>query len=531
MTAPRKPNPRYGQRPPLTAQEAFETRDDYDLDAKKSPWRRQTPPSDDDGMDVTDVIEAVYSNPDLYALAERVPARSKKKPGCPADYPAWAMVGYGALVSQYGSARATHLALRVSHNWDIVLRTVAATAGQAAVDALRPKARSKGPTRNHWNYWTKVNNRFASQLEAAYLPLAVAQAQEQGLLDPELPVSYARPDQRSILYGDGKVMTGPVRPHEGDTIDPDTGERLHGGKKRRTDPASALWIEGGDDGDNAYGTKFVFTSVRGPGFYNKVALAMDKQVKGGRGEMEIGTSQMHRIIGQAGTGVRAVAWDGAMSGVHIDALMREHGLVVVSPTIAKQNPDGHRAGHKSKTRVEKEHPYGTLEFRSDKGPCEHELHTRGGRLGQVVTDTASKRTWVPLRIDKLTRGGAPGSYRFYQELTIACPTNDDEDTGTLGSHTYRLPLVESDKDTASGFNRSEYLRQIPPDTKAYARAYGRRPPAESDNAQRESRYVFHRLPAYGEQQQTLVMLLGSLLDNSKSRWHHRRRQQDEAEAA
>ena len=61
--------------------------------------------------------------------------------------------------------------------------------------------------------------------------------------------------------------------------------------------------------------------------------------------------------------------------------------------------------------------------------------------------------------------------------------------------------------------------------------HGRRPPAESDNSQRERRYVFQRIPAYGPEQQTLLMLLGSLLDNSKSRWMHQRRQQAQQDAA
>jgi hypothetical protein len=43
--------------------------------------------------------------------------------------------------------------------------------------------------------------------------------------------------------------------------------------------------------------------------------------------------------------------------------------------------------------------------------------------------------------------------------------------------------------------------------------------------------VFHRLPAYGDELQRLVMLLGSLLENSKACWHHRRRQQNATQAA
>jgi hypothetical protein len=138
---------------------------------------------------------------------------------------------------------------------------------------------------------------------------------------------------------------------------------------------------------------------------------------------------------------------------------------------------------------------------------------------------------VPVPITRLTRGGNPGAYRFYQELAIPCPTNDDDEAGTKGSHPYRLPLVQTDEDTTKNFNRSEYVRQLPPDTKGYARTFGRRPPAESDNAQREGRYVFGRIPAYGHDQQSLVMLLGSFLENSKGRFLHQRRHHRDDPAA
>lgn len=44
-------------------------------------WRRDTSPSDDDSMDITHVIESVFTDPDLYAAANAVPPRSKLKPG------------------------------------------------------------------------------------------------------------------------------------------------------------------------------------------------------------------------------------------------------------------------------------------------------------------------------------------------------------------------------------------------------------------------------------------------------------------
>lgn len=166
-------------------------------------------------------------------------------------------------------------------NWRLVLDTVAATASQRAVDALGPKARRRGPNRNHWNYWSRVNKKHAEQLEDVYAPRCVAQAREQGLLDPATPANWACPDPRNTIYGDGKVMTGPVKKRKGVTFDPVTGEFLHNGRPTRHDPASAMWQEGGEHGDMEWGTKFVFTAVRGPGHLNKVNLGMSKQYKGG----------------------------------------------------------------------------------------------------------------------------------------------------------------------------------------------------------------------------------------------------------
>jgi len=501
-------NPRYGIRPDLTTKEAFATRPDTDPNGPPGIWRRDTPPSDDDAMDITHVIHSVFSNPDLYAAADAVPPRSKLKPGCPADYPNWALTGYGALLSAYGSSRAAHTALQVERNWAYVLETVAAVCGQETVDALREKAKTHGPTRNHWNYWSKVNKKHWDTVQETLVPLFVKQAQEQGLLDPTGKVSYTSPNQANTIYGDGKVMTGPTRPRKGVTFDSETGEWLHQGKPVRHDPASSLWAEGGDDGEDAYGTKFVFTSVRGTGFYNKVNLVMGKQVEGGATEAQHCLAHARRVMELAGAGVHAIAWDGALSSVHIDELMREHGLVVASPVKAKRNPDNVRSGKKAPSRVEKERDYGTHTERGHAGPCQHKLRLLGGRLGEVLVDNTGKETWVPIQIDKLTRTGKPGAYRWYHELTIACPTNDehtpaclqnrclgDHDGCTLGGHPYRLPLVQTQADTDADFRRSEYARQLPPDTQGYARTFGRRPPAESDNAQREQRYTWKRIPA------------------------------------
>lgn len=515
MSGTRARAARYGQRPPLRGKEAFEQRLDTDPDVP-SDWRRRDPSNDRDVMDITQVVEAVFGNEDLYRLAALVPKREKIKPGAPADFPAWAMVGYGVMIRAHHSSRATHASLRVPRNWQHVLEVVARTAGQQTVDALRPKARRHGPNRNHWNYWFKVNKAHGDAIEELYVPLAVAQAKEQGLLDPNVPVTYGSPNQGNTIYGDGKVHKGPVRHRAGLTFDNGTGEVLRAGRPTRTDPSSAMWIQGGDDGEDVFGAKGVYTSVRGSGWLNNVCLTVTRQVKGGPTEAEIAMDQARKVMQAAGDGVHAHAWDGAMTHVNIDELMREHGLVAISPVKAKSNPDGVRSGKKAPSRIEKDRQYETVTFRTEHGPCRHDLHLLGGRLGETVVDGTGTKTWVPLPIDALERRGDIGAYRFYHRVRIECDLN--------GDHPYRLPLVQSQADTDAGLLRSEYLRQLPPDTKGYARAYGSRPPAESDNARRENGYTWHRIAAYGGDGQFLLMLLGNVLDNSKSRWAHRNRQ-------
>lgn len=502
-------NPRYGPRAPLTGKEMFEQRDH---DAERA-WLRETPPNDDDGMDTTEVLESVFANPDLYPVAETVRSRPANMPGAPAHFPPWAMVAFGFLISHYGSARKVHFALRVPRNWQMVLDIVAATAGRDAVDGLHPKARAKAPSRNHWNYWLRVHAAEWDAMQATYLPLAVRQAKDQGLLDPDAPTNRVCPPPGNRLRGDGKVMNPPAK-HKKRVKDPVTGALVR--PPGRRDPASDWWKEGGAEGEDVYGPKVVATAVHGQGWINRVMLLVDPQPKRGRPEADIAMDQIRRILAVADGGVDAVCWDGALHHAHIDPLMREHGLVVVSPPTAKSNPDGDRAGSQSKTRVEKERHYKTLRHRGKGGPCEHVLYARGGRVGEKVVDGTSGETFVPLVIDKLVRNSNVGSYRWYHETTVPCDTN--------GDHTERVRLTADDDDASAGFLRSEYLRQLPADTKAYARVYGTRPAAESDNSQREHRYNMNLMPAYGEPRQMMIMFGFQFLENSKARWAHQRRQ-------
>ncbi len=102
-------------------------------------------------------------------------------------------------------------------------------------------------------------------------------------------------------------------------------------------------------------------------------------------------------------------------------------------------------------------------------------------MGQTIHPAGQAPSWHPLPITRLERREDKNGYRWYHLVTVPCHTN--------GDHEHRVPLVQSSEDNSKGLLRSEYLRQLPPDTKGYERTYGTRPSAESDNSQREERYV------------------------------------------
>lgn len=493
----------------FSAKQAFAFRDD--IAAPRRRWRS----GDADAMDILEVIQAICENPDIYEIAATLGARDPLLPGRPADYPHWAMFIFGSLISAYGSANRVHAALRMQRNWEWALQNIAATIGQDVVDGLSEKARRQGPKRNHWNYWLRRYAHTWEPCQETYLPLAVKQARDQGCLRLDVRLNVNMPRQENTVYGDGKACTSPSGCP---AVDKRTGEMFAGSTRKRIDPASAFWIQGGEDGTDVYGPKLVNSAVRGPGYGNKVLLLVDQQVKGGKSEADIAVDQIRRIAEVAGAGLHAAVYDGAFTGKHIGPLMRELGLVVVSPVKAYRNPERVRSGRKSSTRVEKERRYDTYRCAGSHAPCEHELVCRGGRLGESVLDATGKRSWRPLVIDALERRANKNTYRWYQRVTIPCDTN--------GDHSYRVTLHETDEDKITQFNRGEYLRQLPPDTEGYKRMYGRRSAAESDNSQREQRYVGHRMPAYGLPRQGMIMFGFNLLENSKARWRQKHREPD-----
>lgn len=96
----------------------------------------------------------------------------------------------------------------------------------------------------------------------------------------------------------------------------------------------------------------------------------------------------------------------------------------------------------------------------------------------------------------------------YGRHSLPCPGHPD--------HVWWEPLLTSDADTRTGFNRTEYLRVAPATSPDHRRLYGMRQDTETLNAQLERAFYGQRLPAWGVHNQTAVDLLATLADNARA---------------
>ena len=100
------------------------------------------------------------------------------------------------------------------------------------------------------------------------------------------------------------------------------------------------------------------------------------------------------------------------------------------------------------------------------------------------------RTKIPRRRDK-------EGWRLYGEYRLA---------DTLGGGTVRLRLDNTTDDVATGFNREEHLRSIPPGDPDHDRLYGRRNDTESGNRLLDDSMLRERAHTVGCRRQLLNLI-------------------------
>jgi hypothetical protein len=191
-----------------------------------------------------------------------------------------------------------------------------------------------------------------------------------------------------------------------------------------------------------------------------------------------------------------VVWDGALRGVHRNALAKA-GLLVINKQHGGMEPEP------LMETVRGEH-------------CYHDLWAVDGRVAERILTEDGTAEFRPVDIAHLERRPSSDSCRWYHLLRIPCPH---------GAHTHRIRLDQTDQDVKRDFNRTEHLRQIPPGTQAFARLYGHRPDSESVNSALDATWRWKRIIAYGSARQTLAMLGFAQCQNALARFAHQRRQE------
>jgi len=110
-------------------------------------------------------------------------------------------------------------------------------------------------------------------------------------------------------------------------------------------------------------------------------------------------------------------------------------------------------------------------------------------------------------------------HQFYARYAMTCPGHPN--------HDWWEPLLTTAEDAKIKFNRSEYLRIAPTTSLDHRRMYGMRQDTESLNAQLERAFYGQRLPAWGVHNQTTIVLLAAVAENSWARqvWRDEARHQ------
>jgi len=449
------------------------------------------------------MLLALAADPDLHKLASWLDGQSDRdgsRGGRPRRHPDWCLLLFGACIGVFGSASATARHLADPLLWRAVM---------AAAEPYRSPSEATpllGPTRDQWSYFMRyrLTTELLPDLSATMTDLASQLARESGLLDPETR-SLSQPARPNVVGVDGKVFSSPLRTDLTERTNKKTGEI----RPVRQDPARHLYGEAGQEG-MAWGTKFAIASVRSPMSGHRVVLGIEHvPPRGGGGEAGRFVDLMVDLASRA-PGISAFVADGALRGMHIARAQNETGCPVVSPARRKSKErggivigkHGHAATQLPPSRAR------TAWIEECGG---HTLYAAGGAIYERVVTADGSLDFVEVIRHQTKRDRKPdGSWAFYARHTLTCRTSDVV-------HYWWEPLTPTQTDEGHKFNRSDYLRVLPPTDPDYSRVYGMRADTESLNAQFERAFYNRRLPAWGLHNQTVIVLMAALAQNAWAR--------------
>lgn len=442
-------------------------------------------------------LDALLRNDAIYELGRLVDEAADIETGRPLTYPGWIVVLYESLIAVHRSARRVDSEHSHPIIWNLIreasLRRFSDDPGlQAPVAPVR---------RHHYLY---ARDRYLvplkDQMRRRFEEISSAQATSKlGLLEEDGPGSITHPDPTRMLYGDGKVITPLYRAKSGDTkIDKSTGEVT----EARADPDAKVHVVG--SGEMAFGVKHVIVAARGSGVHQRMILSYGPVTKAVQ-EVDVALDRVHAIRGHV-PGSTGLLYDGALRGKHIATLLRDEGLIPVSPVTAYSG--GRR---RKRARVERVRLLGPV--RASDG-TEVQVFTERGAPCAGVLDVSGDLVLLPLeRLRLEMRRNADGTYRWYG--TYGLPES-------IGRGTIRLRLDTTEEDKANKRNRSEHLRPIPPSDPDFKALYSQRADAESINRQLDDTCWLTRAHSVGADRQSLNVLGYALVVNSIALYLHGR---------
>lgn len=446
---------------------------------------------------VGELIASLTTSPYLETLAEHLDGSPV---GRPRQHPPWVVLAYAAMARHFRSHNRLDGELRTGL-WTLLR--------DAAVDAGLDDPGHRPFLYPHLAYWRDRTMRHPDTrdaLLAGFTAAALTHARQRGLLLPDGPGSLTHPHPTRTIYGDGTVVR-PIyrRPRTTTITDPDTGEERvvyvdpSTGEHRDTppgrwDPSAADYHR--HDGP-IHGNNFVIVSARDQAPGSRVILGVDRVDAPGR-EADTAVALIERIHTAAGPGITAVVYDGAFHGVHIDHLMRRHGLIVINKVAAAARTDD--------DVVTKRRPLGSYRHTTaDGNECTHTLHIDNG----TVIDVALADDGTPVTVSTATRRQikrfrrADGTWRFSLGVDITCRHGD-----------FRLWLSPHATDTDRTL--PEHLRLIPPDDPDFQVLYGLRNDSESFNSQYKRTLLVDRATSVGWERQLFDLLAFAVLENSRA---------------
>lgn len=375
-----------------------------------------------------EVIRALLCSEELHAVAELLPMHGEV--GRPRELPGWSVFLVGCLARHYRSAARATSELASEFVWHQVLKAVDEARGRGIDVPGAPRPPS-------WHAWRRARDQYLATEEGLatigeiHLEHAVRLAHSLGLGSVEGGGSWSHPVRTRAVYGDGTLVRPlykpptAVRVDDGDGgqmvlyPDPETGELLTA-PKRRFDPDSAE--HHGHTGP-VHGTNYVSWHLRGPHYYQRVILAVAR-VPGPGQEAESAVRLLADVHRAFGDGIQVAVYDGAMRGVHIEAIMRTYGyLVLAKPTrdqVTDQTPSLVRLDSGKAARSV---PLGVWEHDTPSGMCRHTLAAIDGAPAEVGLDEAGD----PVLLGQLPRRQVKrprlkdGRYRFSVGYEVACP--------------------------------------------------------------------------------------------------------------